>query len=463
MRKQASQLKARAERAGMPPVVAGLYDDYIQSLNAYVSFLEQLGVIKATVREAAYNANMEAAANSLGSVFETLDSGGAPSAGTTSAALIVGGIDFGVQAWRNAKLRDAAETKLVTEEARRITERFDATLAKARQAILDLGKERGWNRAEIGWDLSQVTADQQSRISATNDHRLIHQEMQRYAKFRPRDPMIRLASNYHHALSEQHNATALRQIAEDCLDVMNLIPDEDVYADYRHYCTHQATFIALMARRAELKAGAALQPSSAASERALEIAEYGLAQQPTDTTGMLRLLVAYAHLTRGNVELAQTQAEALHSVLGEDTVYQGMLADIYSQAGDWDRALRSLAASILDGNFTTEEVQANWFLIPVRKARKTDFDLLTTPKWSWNINYGLVNDDIWMRNDTFYPLTHVQLKLDLAKGQQTWTPTLTVDVLQPGETKVWKNVVSIPGSQLSKSGAKLICDQNRVN
>lgn len=462
MRRQATRLRARAEKAGLPPVITGLYGDYIQSLADYVSFLERLGVIRATVREATHNANMDAATRSISGVFDAIDSGGAPSAGATSAAIIVGGIDFGVQAWRNAKLRDAAETKLITEEARRITEHFDGTLTKARQAILDLGKERGWTRAEIGWDLNPATADQLARLSATNDPSLIHRELKRYVEFRPRDPLIRLASNYHHALSVQQNATTLRQLAEDCLDTLNLIPDEDVYADYRHHCTDLATYIALLARHAELKAGAALQAPSAAGERALEIAEYGLAKRPADASGMLRLLVAYAHLARGKVELAQTQAEALYSILGEDTVYQGMLADIYSQAGNWDRALRSLAASIVNGHFTTEEITDNWFLIPVRKARKGDFDKLTTPQWSWGINYGLINDDIWLRNDTFYPVSNVQLMLDLAKGQQTWTPTLTVDVLQPGETKVWKSVVSIPGSQLTQKRAQLNCDQNRA-
>jgi len=81
-------------------------------------------------------------------------------------------------------------------------------------------------------------------------------------------------------------------------------------------------------------------------------------------------------------------------------------------------------------------------------------------KWPWSIDWGVLNDDILLRNDSRFALTNVVLEYELKQDARTWKGELKIEHVAPGQTQVWTNVISVPGGRLTASSAALRCDQD---
>lgn len=456
LRSEARRLKARAESEGHASI-AERYGDFLKLLDDYVSFLDRLGIIEANVLQKTAEEKRAAAKDAIGGVVSDLASGAAASLDSAAVSVAMAGLNYAFEAWQSNGARDAKLVSDVGREVRQMTDRFQTNLEKVRATVVGVGGARGWERGEIGWALDAVDP---TRTIAPHDYRALANELTRQSNLRPRDPFIRLRKNAALAMVHPYNAAELQKLAENCFDAANLIPDVDAYADYRTYCVHTASVMAIAARHAELVAGSPIRKPTAASSRALELAELALRLQPSDSTGMLRLMVAIAHLGEGRINNARVEAENLRHLMNDDTVYQGALALIYSQEGEWEKALAALRASVRDGDHTLQDYYRDAYLQPLRKARAEEFKTTVAPQWSWNIAYGFFNDDVLFTNESLFPLTNVQLALQLEQDGQTWEPKLEAPVIRPGETFKWEKAISIPGSRLSKSKATLACDQN---
>ena len=100
-------------------------------------------------------------------------------------------------------------------------------------------------------------------------------------------------------------------------------------------------------------------------------------------------------------------------------------------------------------------------LMTLRKKKPKEFADLVAVKSIWNIKFDPVWDDLWLRNDSPFPLTNVVLEVRLEQDQQVWTPVLTAPEIAPGQTVWWRDEVSVPGGWLSRKSATIACDQNR--
>ncbi len=72
-----------------------------------------------------------------------------------------------------------------------------------------------------------------------------------------------------------------------------------------------------------------------------------------------------------------------------------------------------------------------------------------------------VRDDVVLRNDSPYPLTNVRFAVTLRKGGKTTNLDLKCDLIKPGETQKWTDVVGgVEGKWDDSSKAELSCDQS---
>ena len=455
MRTEARRLQARAEREGFKSI-ANLFGDYLQQLDAYIAFLERLGAIQSHANDEAARIKRDAAKQSLGGMIAGIGSGSTSTAEGIAVSAAMAGLNYAFQAWAANETRDAKLVDATAREVRQMSDRYQINLEKARDTVVTLGVERGWKRGELGWVLA---ASDSRQASATQDIPTLAREFSRLVSLRPRDPIVRFERNVMLAWINRSHAAELQKLTEDCLEITNLFPDVDAYAEHRAYFVYFSSMTAALARHAELADGAILTKKSPVSIRALELAEHALHMDPSDATGALRLSIAVAYLGQGRVREARTAAEDLRHIFGADAVYQRALASIYTQTQQWEEALVALRLA-RDGNQPAQDFFDNWYLQPLRKTRKAQFDKIVVPQWSWDVVYGFFDDDVRLKNDSTYPLTNIRLSIKLQQDAQKWDRNLEVSLLQPGETYVWENVVSIPGSRLSNGEAILSCDQN---
>jgi len=84
--------------------------------------------------------------------------------------------------------------------------------------------------------------------------------------------------------------------------------------------------------------------------------------------------------------------------------------------------------------------------------------------FDFGIDWGVINDDIWIKNTSKVTLTNVRLTVHLKKRDQPAYLPLELHVagVYPGERKTWANVMSIlSGSIDNTTHAILNCDQTR--
>jgi hypothetical protein len=115
-------------------------------------------------------------------------------------------------------------------------------------------------------------------------------------------------------------------------------------------------------------------------------------------------------------------------------------------------------AYVQDGD--TVEIEANtyWSRLVYR------FDQLAVDQpdvtFTWQVKFGVLNDDIQLTNTSRVPLTNVRFKPRIEAGGRIWELTLKAGRIGPGEVFTWDNAVSIPGSHWDRASATLVCDQS---
>ena len=80
-------------------------------------------------------------------------------------------------------------------------------------------------------------------------------------------------------------------------------------------------------------------------------------------------------------------------------------------------------------------------------------------RYTWEVRWGVVNDDIVLTNTSAVPLTNVTFTPRIESRGQVWEPALQCSRIEPGQTLIWRDAVSIPGSSYERATARLGCDQ----
>ncbi len=465
LRKDAIRLRVRAERASVDTEIAARLEDFVSLLDSYTNFLTNIGAIRSAARENAGKEEFQsgfkggyAAAGTFGTLSqnENVTSGEA-----ALASLVVGGITYAVDAWGKSSKRDEAERAAVSAAAQRIQDSFIATLERAKQGFQKVAAMRGWNASEIGWDLSETHAKNVLRMYSEGDLPGLTRETALQRESRPKDPYIRLTHNLFQALGNEKDASMLSRLSEDTYQSISLIPSDPAYDDYKHGAISQAALLASAARDAERRSGASPR-SSEASVRALELWNQTLMLQPSDPTGQIRFYRAMALAANGESDKARGEAESVLNLLKTGGEFLYGYACILSLDGDTGRALQALDAALRTGTVDVADVRLDPDLLNLREQKKTEFDALANPQWTWSVVDDWVWDDVILRNDSVYPLTNVVFVVALNKGGKVEKHVLKCDHILPGEKKTSVDIVTgVEGEWDKSSTGELTCDQNK--
>jgi hypothetical protein len=309
--------------------------------------------------------------------------------------------------------------------------------------------------------LSNEHAARVTELSERNDFNGLLLVAKEQAALRPRDPFVRLSEGIFSSLAENAGSSILIEGAKSCLEAANWVPKPAVYDPFRFQCVGVAAVVASAARDQEMLSGAEPFGSTTTGRFAVELWRKLREYEPADPAGECREGLAFALMRVNRLEEAKSLAAEIASLRGASDSYRYNMACLHSRTGDSAAALSDLRQAIRGGAIEIQYVKQDANLLALRREMKREFDDLTSVKWRWSIAWGLLNDDIVVTNDSEFPLTNVVVEARLEQDGKSWTPKLAADLILPGQSHKWANVVSIPERRVTRSDFTLTCDQNR--
>ncbi|MFO0904279.1 MAG: hypothetical protein U0939_14850 [Pirellulales bacterium] len=463
-RSTAIRWREHCRREKLGAELEACFNEYIQTLDAYTRFLANIGQIKKAAAEQAmkdeFNAGFKGGASGAGT-YGAMRQGDFSHGESAVGALLVGGIEYLVDSWQKAEKRDAAEKQAVEIAARNIKDRIATSLENAKAAARKLTKENGWGKAEAGIVDSEQTNAALQKVISLNDKPAHLRFLDEEVKKRPRDPFVRLARNVIASVVDKDNPTAVQRHAQDCVVAASLVPEGQIFDEYREGCVALASYLALSARSAEAMAGIKPYGSTKTSEFALSCIDWLSQNSRTVPTGALGEARSTALLCDGQVNAAFEQANKVFELQKNEASFLYLYACIMSRLDRTDEALKFLNGAINQGVWDIPPIKRDPDLENLRRKQVKGFAEAIKVKAEWNIVYGFFNDDITVTNNSKFPITGVVVDVLLEQDGKQWTPQLKADVIMPGATYTWANVVSIPGSRVTKSFVRLKCDQDK--
>ncbi|MBC2594641.1 hypothetical protein H5P28_10255 [Ruficoccus amylovorans] len=467
LRKEAVRFRQHIQRHDeLDKALGARFTDFIAALDAYTDFLANISVIKAEAAkrqqqdsfQSGYEGGYAGAAS-----FSTLTNSGYDTGDAAVISLVIGGLVYAADAWNRSNESDEAQKRAVDAEARRIGDRYLASLTQAQATARTLAKKHGWAPSEIGWELSDEEAQVVTRLLETNDWSALVRVLERQTSLRPRDAITHLSLSYFKALAFAEDSDILGNTARDLYATASLVPADGVYDDYRIACVSLAALIASQARLVEFQNGQAVSQSTANGQLAVSLWKKLLAMSPSDPTGEIREALAFALMGVNSLGEALQYANDVLRLREIDPQFCYNYACLLSRAGALENSLRWLDASIRQGYSHVAWAWEDPDLQRVRIAYSKEFAELLTPRWSWTVTDDWVWDDVTLSNESHFPLSNIEFSITLNKGARQETRKLTCRYLEPGKTKTWVDVVrGVEGVWDSSSTASLLCDQNRA-
>ena len=393
LRIEAIRLKVRAEQAELHSSVIDGYTDFVAQLDAYTTFLSNIGAIQKAAKDQAKKENIESGFHggwAAAGTYSALSSSENVSGGKAAVgALIVGGITCAIESWQKAGARDEVARNAVNAEAQRIQDQLTATLERSRQRFTDLAQSKGWGKHEIGWDLSPDSEQAIDKIYQQGDLKGITAELSRQRTERPNDPFVAFEHNLFQVLQNLDNSAELARLTEDSYSLKSLIPADGVYDKYRLKLVTDSAFLASEARYAERMKGA-LPQSSDLSRRAVKIWEEVYRLEPSDSTGKIRMNRAMAYAADDKMAKACNELKPIYDLLEKDGEYRYACAWILCLDGNYDLSLELLKYALHTDSQDLVAVRNDPNLADLKKHKMAEFQKLTTPQFQWNFENGIL-------------------------------------------------------------------------
>ena|GEM_PF-2240786 len=440
------------------------FGDYVECLDAYMDFLAKIGQIENSVARRAKQDELDAGLNagrSGLSIYGAMRQGNSGGGEAAVGALIVGGIQYLIESSNKAAQREEDAKQAVQRAAREFDDHSTAVLANAQAVARRLTAANGWGKSEAGFELNTQQAVQVVALIQRGDWRGLVRIYDGLLQNRPRDPFLRIGANVHRALANADDVNVILRCAKDCVDAATLVPVGHVYDEYRIMCMDVAIWLAVESRAIEIEKGVSPYGSTAASQFAVACGKWLVKNGPHDTTGEMRAGLAWCLLADAQLEAARIQANEVYELLKDNPEFCYGYACLMSRMGDSEKSLEWLRAAIRRGFVDVVQMKRDPDLANVRTNQANSFADIVKITWRWNIVYGIFNDDIVLTNTSSFPITNVIVDARLEQGSKSWSRRLNTDLLMPGESKTWENVVSIPGGRLTKATVTMRCDQNQ--
>ena len=437
------------------------FDDFISVLSAYTSFVEGFEETKRTITE-------EMQQGEASSVERGIQNGLANPVNPNASAeeqigkIIVVAITTYFEENKRAKERKDS----VDQELQRRLDEHDAlrqqSMSRAQDTARSLETKYGWERGEIGWDLSLERATLRSILDATEDYIHLIEYYEEECELRPKDPVPRLLAEGIRYEQIEQSAEELESSALRCEAAASLIPAKSVYAELRQELLQLAAQIALSARVSEFNAGLEVKGSTARGDMAVELWKRVLEIDSTDRGGELRESLALSCLINGRIKEAEAVAATILEMKREDAGFCYTYACIKSRAEQPEQALEWLRTCIRLGYPVGAWAWADPDLDYLREHRNEVFSELVSPQWSWYATDDWLWDDVVLTNESSFALTSLILTLELRKGESSTSLQLECEFLGAGQSKTWEDVVKgASGTWDETSTASIACDQLR--
>jgi hypothetical protein len=207
--------------------------------------------------------------------------------------------------------------------------------------------------------------------------------------------------------------------------------------------------------------GVAPSGSTEAGRYAVAVWRTILKYDPADSTGEIREALTFALMSNNELAEATTLANSVYDLRKNSVGFAYNFACLMSRNGNSEQSLSWLKCAIRMGFCDIELARRDPDLTFLRVQSRAKFVECTRVKGTWKLVYGIFNDDITFRNDSQFALTNVVIDVRLEQDDRRWAPKLKAELILPGQTKTWTNIVSIPDSRLTKSSATISCEQNR--
>lgn len=429
----------------LDPDIDALYADCGDFLDVYESVLTNMGMIDR-------QAERQATADAFAGVWEGYKTGskaestakewGASDDDASGAGALVGILAGMAEYGGREKQRNAVRSSAIDAEQRRLNEAWQAVDRRSQATAQMLARRHLWRREEAGF--TEIRS------------RLLSDEL----KLRPRDPFSKIRYASHRV--ENEKPASIFSDARMCIEAAELVPAPAAYDDVRQSYLYKAAELALLAAATEAgKGGYSARPSIA--KPALVYANTYLAAQPEDPGGRGRLLRARALAFAGRYGEAVTEATAALDKAPEtwraDRSFPFLYAKMLTLDGQHTYVGGWLRRAFANGSTFVDDVRTGDDFARYRAQMPEEFRELTKAKVTWDIEYGIFNDDIIIRNQSAFGLSNARIHLTIRKGDLTWSPKLESAWLPPGGSQRFVDVVSIPNDSYDDASGSFTCDE----
>ncbi|MDX1997144.1 MAG: hypothetical protein SF066_05445 [Thermoanaerobaculia bacterium] len=418
------------------------YKDFLDILDSYTGLLvsiEKADVVANAQRREAGVESLVGAAGSGVSVGMKLGQSGVPPQASAGIAVAVAAIELAVGSYLNeARISDERKAEIRAHSLRLRNELLAAQGEAEENAIL-LARRKGWPVSEVSFKLPR--SDSEAALLAAGANR-------------PRDPR-RLAS-----------LCLLRNTGENidpapCMAAANLVPPGIAYDALRGSLGALAgdALNRKFSQELNSKPGTAFFDGRTSSTAASAVRYWSLCVDAAqDSSGECRERMAWSLAASGQRDSALSLALSVEPLRRLTVRHERNLAELASQLGKYSIAAEHLGHLLETPGFADiSGLKKSPGLAPFRKARAELFRKLTEVKWSWSIEYGMMFDDIIIKNESNFTLTNVVLKPDL--GWLYRNLELKTEKLEPGAVHKWANVASLNKAFTKNATASFSCDQ----
>jgi hypothetical protein len=440
-----------------------LFEDYVSCTDAVSDFLAELGSIERldTARTEQEQGQAGFRAGFAGGYRGAEAYNGGASAGEAAAvALLISALNYVVEESKNQARRNEAKRRALDKAVRRLEDKVSTNLARTQDAVVEMESKHGWQKGEAGFHATSEEEAEISRLIEKEDISGLLAIAESQRKRRPRDPFLSatrcLIESYH----PYYKPGELADLAKECVSAASWVPAGARYDLYRGWILAVAGDIANRASTKELKGQSWAKAFNDNAAYAVRIWDACLHYTPDDSTGEFRERRAWVLMQCGELDKALEQAVEIQAQRKGTWRYAYNMACLYSALGNTTDSLEWLDHAIRKTGF--ENIKIAWSepdLERLRREKGNGFYKLVEVRIGWTIRYGVLNDDILVKNNSAFALTNVKFKVHIESGTTKIDRELTADRIDPGQTYEWVDAVSIPNSRYDKAGGTFICDQ----
>jgi uncharacterized protein (TIGR03000 family) len=452
LRKRLVELKERAKVADHDKLLIDLCQDMRDGIDSIFTFLENIGAIERGLADRAASDKATAAYNAGylgGSAYADGASGG--------EAILAAGLLYFLQESAAESRRDAAKQAAFKRENDRMQSALEDCDTKVKVKLAALAEKRKWGRGVL--DLNSGSSPDLKKARQGNDIAKLKSHYEDLCKKQPTNPFPKAELLWLKSLDPKATPESILKLGKECFLTTTLFPDNAFYDPVKAELVFTAAMI--LDRGLDNARTQNIKIERGVLTQCHEYWELAI-RLGGDKEGIVRENMMWQLTKHGAFEPAFKVHSAISGLRDKSPDFHYYSACLQTCRQKHDDALTHVEKVItLLRPTKIALLRDDPNLMELLKAKPTEYRKLFTPKFSWGISYGVFDDDIWIKNESAFPLTDVELTpVIIAKGKE-FTKTLKVGVLPPGQTHKWADVFSIPDSKADKATATMKCEQQR--